>query len=140
MCGAPWARPYARALRSPGAAQARSCLLLCVSCDQRAWQFRGESTHAARAHRHDDVAIARDAQQRARQLVDALEIQRLHTTVRADRTTNRLAVRAGDRRLACCVDFRDDERIDAREHAREVIEQIACTCVTVRLEHENDSA
>src|SRR5690606_4156772 len=91
-------------------------------------------------HRDDDIAVAGNAQQRARQLFDALEIERLDATVRADRAADRLAVRACDRRLTCRVDFRDDERIDARKHAREVIEQITRTCIAVGLEREHDSA
>ena len=64
----------------------------------------------------------------------------LDETARADCTAQRLAVGAGNRRLAGGVDLGHDQRVRGREHLREVVEQVACSRVTMRLEHQHDAA
>ena len=64
---------------------------------------------------------------------------RLDSTVRADRATDRLAVGTRDRRFAGGIHLGHDQSIDVRQHASEVIEQVARARISMRLECEQDA-
>src|SRR3546814_3320051 len=46
---------------------------------------------------------------------------------------------AGDRRLASGIDLGEHQRVDVRQHAGEVVEQVARAAVAVRLERHHQS-
>src|SRR3546814_10996363 len=58
---------------------------------------------------------------------------------RADRPRQRARVGAGDRRLASGIDLGEHQRVDVRQHAGEVVEQVARSAVAVRLERHHQS-
>src|SRR4051794_14921410 len=60
--------------------------------------------------------------------------------MRAHCPTDGFAVGAGDRRLACRIDFGHDQRVYTRKHAREVIEQVARSRVAMRLECQQNAS
>ena len=92
----------------------------------------------ARAHRHDDIAVARERADRGRQLRDGFDEHRLDLARDPDGTCERAAVRGDDRRFACRIDFGEHQRIGRRQHADEVLEQVASARVAMRLEREHE--
>ena len=83
-------------------------------------------SRATVAHRLGDVA-------------DLVDEQRLDVAADADRARQRTAVGGDDRRLAGRVDVGQHERVDGRQHAREILEQVARARVAVRLEREHEA-
>ncbi len=106
---------------------------------QGARQFIGDGADVTGAHRQHHVAVTHDAGQGIRQFVERLEQHGLHATPRADRATERFAVRAGDRGFAGRIHLGDDERVGIRQHLRELVEQVARARVAMRLEDQHDT-
>ncbi len=97
-------------------------------------QLPRHAAYRARAHRDDDIAIARLACDGGRQRRNAVdELGARH------RRCESAAVGAGDRRFARGVDLGQQHRIEAGEHADEIVEAVARARVAVRLEGEHQA-
>ena len=91
-------------------------------------------------HRNNDVAIVCQRANRRGHLVDVLDEYRLDASGDAHSASQRAAVSGQERRLAGGIDVGEHQCIDSRKYANEVLEQVTCSRVAMRLERQDHAA
>ena len=89
------------------------------------------------AHQQQQIAIGEQRRQRVTQIARMFDEDGIGLAARAYCARERAAVRVCDRRFSCRIHIGEHEHVDIREHVGEIIEQIARTRVTVRLERDD---
>ncbi len=126
-----------RSMNSPGDREPAHRRALALVTPSRAGQLVRHRADAARTHGQHDVAVGDDARERRRQLAHVLDEYRLEPAAPAHRAADRAPVGIRDRLLARRVDLGHEQRVGRRQRAAEVVDQVACARVAVRLEREH---
>src|SRR5215510_40368 len=124
--------PHAGRGRASGTGAASRRL---VECGEFGGQRVGPLGDIAGAEADHVVAPAHQVLDAARELKRSVERDHLAVAARADRRHQRLAVGAGDRRLAGRIDVGDDHDVGVVEAGRELHEQVVQPRVAVRLHY-----